>query len=181
MDPIKIIQKFYKIDTELYNLLVSHSEAVAKKSLGIARRVPHLNPDLKFIEEAARLHDIGIFLTNEPEINCFGDKPYICHGYLGGEILKKEGFPRHALVCERHTGMGISIQDIEKENLPLPKRDMFPISVEERIICFADKFFSKNKEFLTKEKSINQIREHYLKFGEEKVAIFNKWLKEFGD
>jgi len=180
MNPIQIIQKYYKVDTELYNLLVAHSRAVTNKSLAIAKKVPQFNPDLKFIEEAAMLHDIGIFLTDEPEIDCFGDKPYICHGYLGGEILKKEGFPRHALVCERHTGMGISIQNIEKNNLPLPKRNMLPVSIEEIIICLADKFFSKDKKLLMKEKSIDEIREHYLKFGEEKIVTFNKWLKEFG-
>lgn len=179
MDPIEIIQKFYKVDTELYNLLVIHSKEVAKKALEIARRVPNLNPDWKFIEEAAMLHDIGIFLTNAPDLECFGDKPYICHGYLGGELLKKEGFPRHALVCERHTGMGISILDIEKEKLPLPKRDMQPISVEEKIICLADKFFSKDKGSLMVEKSLNQIRADHLKFGKDKVEIFDKWIKEF--
>lgn len=105
MDPIKIIQKFYKIDSKAYNLLVPHSEAVARKALETARKVPHLNPDLKFIEEAAMLHDIGIFLTNDPGLGCFGDKPYICHGYLGRELLEKEGFPKHALVCERHVGI----------------------------------------------------------------------------
>ncbi len=181
MDPLKIIQKFYKVDTNLYNILILHSKAVALKSLDIAKRVSHLNPDLKFIEEAAMLHDIGIFLTNDPEIECFGDKPYICHGYLGSEILKKEGFPRHALVCERHTGMGISIQEIKNNNLPLPERDMLPISIEEKIICFADKFFSKDEEFLTKEKSVNQIRKDCLKFGEDKLKRFNEWLEEFNN
>ncbi|MFA7088161.1 MAG: HDIG domain-containing metalloprotein [Patescibacteria group bacterium] len=180
MKPIQIIKKYYKVNTKLYNLLVSHSRAVKNKSLEIAKKCPNLNPDLKFIGEAAMLHDIGIFLTNAPEIDCFGDKSYICHGYLGGEILKKEGFPRHALVCERHTGMGISIKDIERNNLPLPKRNMSPVSVEEKIICLADKFFSKNEEFLTKEKTINQIIESHLKFGEEKIITLNKWLKDFG-
>lgn len=181
MDPIKIIQQFYKVDTKSYNLLVEHSKAVTRKALEIAKRVPHLNPNLKFIEEAVMLHDIGIFLTNEPELGCFGDKPYICHGYLGREILEKEGFPKHALVCERHVGVGISIQDIESQKIPIPKRDMLPISIEEKIICFADKFFSKNEEFLTKQKSVNKIKKGLLKFGEDKVKIFDEWFEKFGN
>ena len=60
------------------------------------------------------LHDIGIFLTHAPQIGCHGDKPYICHGYLGRELLEKEGFPRHAIVCETHVGVGLTIADIEK-------------------------------------------------------------------
>jgi len=180
MDPIKIIRKYYKTDSKAYKFLISHSIAVAKKALEIAKKVPELEPDLKFIEEAAMLHDIGIFLVSDPELGCSGNKPYVCHGYLGRELLEKEGFPRHALVCERHVGTGISIQDIEKQKIPLPKRDMLPISAEEKIICYADKFFSKNEEFLTNEKSIDQVRKSQLRFGKDKVEKINEWLKEFG-
>ena len=181
MDPIKIIKKFYKVDTRSYNLLVEHSKAVAKKALEIAKKVPLLDPDLKFIEEAAMLHDIGIFLTNAPELGCYGDKPYICHGYLGKNILEKEGFLKHALVCERHVGVGISIADIESQKIPIPKRDMLPISIEEQIICFADKFFSKNEEFLKTEKSVDRVKKEQSKFGKDKVKIFDEWLEKFGE
>jgi uncharacterized protein len=140
-----------------------------------------LNPDLKFIEEAAMLHDIGIFLTNQPEIGCYGDKPYVCHGYLGREILEREGFPKHGLVCERHIGVGLTVKDIKQKNLPIPERDMMPISIEEQIICFADKFFSKTLEFLSKEKPTEKIRSYISKFGEEKLSLFDRWLEIFGN
>lgn len=179
MNPLKIIQKYYQIDSESYKILVEHSVAVAKKAIEIANKVPHLKPDIKFIEEASMLHDIGIFLTDYPEIKCFGKEPYISHGYLGREILEKEGFSKHALVCERHVGVGISIKDIEEQKLPIPKRDMSPISIEEQIISFADKFFSKNEEFLSEEKSIDKIRNELLKFGDDKVKIFDEWAKKF--
>jgi len=180
MKPLEIIQKYYDKNTELYYLLVEHSRAVAGKALEAAENVRHLNPDLKFIEEASMLHDIGIFLTYAPEIKCYGDKPYVCHGYLGREILEREGFPRHALVCERHVGAGITIQDIEKQRLPLPKRSMSPVSIEEQIICFADKFFSKyNKR--GKEKSKGEIKTELSRFGDEKVRKFEEWLKLFGN
>ena len=179
MDPLKIIQKYYQVDSKSYYFLVEHSKAVTKKAIEIAKRVPHLNPDLKFIEEASMLHDIGIFLTNAPEIGCFGEKPYFCHGYLGREVLEKEGFPKHALVCERHVGVGISIKDIKEQKLLIPKRNMIPISIEEQIICFADKFFSKNEGFLIKEKSLDKIRNGLLKFGKDKGKIFDEWVKKF--
>lgn len=51
---------------------------------------------------------------------------------------------------ERHTGIGVSIKDIEKDKIPLPKREMIPVSIEKKIICFADNFFSKKKDFLIK-------------------------------
>ena len=68
MDPITIIQKFYKKDSIAYQILVTHSKAVTRKALEIAKSLSQHNPDLQFIEEAAMLHDIGIFLTHHPEL-----------------------------------------------------------------------------------------------------------------
>ena len=179
VDVIKIINKYYKINSKSYNFLLAHSKAVAKKALEIAQNVPHLKPDLRFIEEAAMLHDIGIFKTKAPGIGCYGNQPYICHGVLGRVMLEQENLPKHALVCERHVGVGITIKDIETQKLPLPKRDMIPESIEEQIICFADKFFSKHEKYLTKEKDVNLIRTELLKFGIEKVKKFDEWVKKF--
>ena len=180
MDPLKIVQKYYNPESVSYHFLIQHSRMVAEKAVKIAERVKHLSPDMKFIQEASMLHDIGIFLTNEPRIGCFGTKQYICHGYLGREILEKEGLSKHALVCERHVGIGLSLEDIEEQNLPVPKSDMMPVSVEEQIICFADKFFSKDSDFLLTEKPLERIRKSIAKFGEEKLRQFDKWLKMFG-
>jgi uncharacterized protein len=180
MDPVKIIEKYYDSESKAYHILVHHSRMVTEKALRVAEKVKHLDPDLNFIKEAAMLHDIGIYLTNQPKIGCYGDKPYVCHGYLGREILEKEGFPKHALVCERHIGVGLTVEDIEGKNLPVPKRDMTPVSVEEQIICFADKFFSKDSDFLLKEKPLEKVVEHISKFGKNKIQRLNEWIEIFG-
>lgn len=180
MNPIDIIGKYYAPGSLAHRILIDHSEMVSEKALKIAAGMRHLHPNEQFIQEAAMLHDIGIFLTNEPQIGCFGDKPYICHGFLGRKILKREGFPEHALVCERHVGVGITAQDIEIKNLPLPKRDMKPVSLEEKIICFADKFFSKNPEFLCKEKPVELVRAGIARYGKEKLQLFDEWVEIFG-
>ena len=177
MDVIKIIEKYYDKHPEACRILVAHSRSVAAKALSIAGTHPEMNCDLAFIEEAAMLHDIGIVYCNAPEIDCHGMFDYICHGYLGAELLQKEGLPRHALVCERHTGTGITLKTIEEKNLPLPRRDFVPVSLEEQLICFADKFFSKTKP--DKEKSIHAIRESLRKHGEDTVLHFDRWRKRF--
>ena len=177
MNPLEIIQKYYPVESEAYHILVTHSRSVAEKSLQIARNHPELNLDLKFIEEAAMLHDIGIFKCDAPDIDCHGDAPYICHGYLGAELMRSEGFPEHALVCERHTGTGFSLDMIENQNLPVPHRDMRPVSWEEQLICFADKFYSKTH--LDKEKSTEKIHKSLAKYGEETVNQFDAWCKFF--
>lgn len=177
MDAIAIIEKCYKKDSELYNILISHSTDVTNKALSIAGKHLELNIDMEFVREAAMLHDIGIFLTHAPAIECYGIMPYICHGYLGREILDKMGYPRHGLVCERHTGTGISLNQIIIEDLPLPHRDMIPVSIEEQVICFADCFFSKTR--LGEEKSIEKVRKSIAKHGKESLYKFDEWCIDF--
>lgn len=179
MDVLKIIEKYYEPDSKAYYFLIHHSKLVAKKALEVAYRVRELCPDFKFIEEASMLHDIGIFMTHAPKIGCYGFHPYISHGYLGREILQKEGLPRHATVCETHVGVGLTIHDIETNKFPLPKRDMLPISLEEKIICFADKFYSKKEHSLQREKSVPEIREIIAKFSDDKLKQFDEWLEFF--
>ncbi|SEF58991.1 HD domain-containing protein [Parabacteroides chinchillae] len=177
MNPLDIIKKYYPLESEAFRILVTHSRSVADKALSIARMHPEMNLDLTFIDEASMLHDIGIFKCNAPDIACYGEAEYICHGYLGSDLMREEGFPRHALVCERHTGTGISLKMIEERNLPLPQRDMQPVSMEEQLICFADKFYSKTK--LEKEKSIDKVKQGLSKYGAETVGRFDSWCKLF--
>lgn len=177
MDPVSIIKIYYKEGSDLYNMLINHSTDVLNKALAIADKHPELKADKQFLGEAAMLHDIGILYTFAPAIFCYGILPYPCHGYLGREILDQHGYPAHGLVCERHTGVGITKEDIVAQALPLPHRDMVPISVEEKIICFADCFFSKTK--LTQEKPIDKIRGELAPFGEDKVRRFDEWCRLF--
>jgi uncharacterized protein len=161
-------------------IIREHSRNVARKALQIAVNSPLAEElDTEFIVEAALLHDIGVSQTYAPGLDCHGTEPYIRHGILGREILEKEGLPRHALVCERHIGVGLTIADIREQNLPLPLRDMVPTSAEERVVAAADLFYSKKKNALSTEKSLEQIRHDLGKFGAAKVAIFEAWLQEF--
>ena len=177
MDYQVIINKYYPEDNELRHILLVHSRAVADKALAIADRHPELSLDRQFIEEAAMLHDIGIVRCNAPGIQCFGTEPYICHGRIGADMLRAEGFPRHARVCERHTGAGITHSQIIAQKLPLPQQDFLPETMEEKVICYADKFFSKSH--LDEEKTIEQAIASLSKFGEEGVARFREWVKMF--
>ena len=177
MNPLLLFEKYYPADSTGYRILVNHSRSVADKALTIARMHPEMQLDLTFVEEAALLHDIGVFKCNAPTIGCYGDAPYICHGYLGAELMRAEGFPRHALVCERHTGTGLSLQMIEEQQLPLPHQDFRPVSLEEQVICFADKFFSKTK--LGQEKTMEKALRSIAKFGDDGAARFVKWSEIF--
>jgi len=175
MNPKAIIEKYYYGHEKAMQILIEHSEAVAKKALQIARNINNPDIDLKFIEEACMIHDIGIIYTNAPDLACFGEKPYICHGYLGREIIEKEGYPKHALVCERHTGIGLTEGMIREQKLPIPVRNMVPESLEEIIICYADTFFSKSKGQLGVEKPLDKVLKSLRKHGEKNAEVFMEW------
>ena len=177
MDPIALIKTYYPEENRLREILVTHSESVAKKACPTAEPHPEPRPHHQFLYEGALLHDIGIFLTDAEGICCYGDKPYICHGSLGAELMRREGYERHALVCERHTGAGLSLKEIIAQQLPVPHREMVPVSLEEQVICFADKFFSKTH--LDREKSVEKARRSLERYGQEGVDRFDNWCRLF--
>jgi len=173
----KIINKYYIEDNELKNILIIHSQSVARKALQIVSLHPELHLDADFIREGAMLHDIGIIRTKATGIHCFGTEPYICHGLLGGEMLRHEGFPRHARVCERHTGAGIGIEEIEAQHLPLPHANFLPETMEEKVICYADKFFSKTH--LDRERTVEEALNSLVKRDSKGIERFKEWVKMF--
>ena len=128
-------------------------------------------------EKDSELSPKSLRMTDAAGIFCFGKMPYICHGYLGADLMRKEGYPRHALVCERHTGAGLSLEEIMAQDLPVPHREMTPVSIEEQVVCFADKFFSKTR--LDKEKSVEKARNSLLKYGAAGVERFDGWCRRF--
>ena len=163
MDYISIINKYYPNDDELRQLLLKHSRQVADRCLQIVRKHKELSVDVQFLEEAAMLHDIGIFKCDAPSIYCIGTEPYIKHGPIGGELLRVEGFPRHARVAERHTGTG------------LPGYE--PETLEEQIICYADKFYSKSSP--DRVRTVAEAAQSLEKFGAAGVRKFLDWATRF--
>ncbi|MGN1375924.1 MAG: HD domain-containing protein [Prevotella sp.] len=174
----QIIDKYYDSNPKLKAILVSHSKSVADKAVKLALAHKELPIDIDFLYEAAMLHDIGIVKTNAPGIECHGDKPYICHGIIGATMLRAEGLHRHARVCERHTGAGLSCAEIVRQNLPLPHADYLPETLEEQLICYADKFFSKTHT--DREKTPEQAEHSVAKHGTEGLVRFKKWEILFG-
>jgi uncharacterized protein len=179
VDYFKIIHKHIPPDSPAYRFYLPHVILVTAKALKIAHSL-HLSAEqIQFIEEAAMLHDIGTIKTNDPAIGCFGTLPYIQHGIAGKEILEAEGLPRHAAAVERHFGVGITLEDIEIHDLPLPKQAILPQTVEERTISFADIFFTKRQGSVWEERTIAQARASLTKINPKKGAIFDAWCDEF--
>ena len=172
MDPVALLHKYFSATPTAGDIVLEHSRMVAEKALYIARSLP-IQVDPTFVEQAALLHDIGVCRTHAPFIGCSGSLPYLCHGIAGREILEQEGLPLHAMVCERHIGVGLTSDDIQRQNLPLPLRDMVPVSLEEKIVAFADLFFSKTPGKLKREKTTEDVKAGLAAYGADKIAAFN--------
>lgn len=178
MNPEALIHRYYADQPELEQILLTHSRQVADLCMQVCDRHPELGLDRQFLYEAAMLHDIGILRTDAPGICCYGTEHYIRHGLIGGEMLRAEGLPRHARVAERHTGTGLTPEAIQRQHLPLPLQDYSPETLEEQVVCYADKFFSKTK--LQHQKSYERVLQSLDWFGQEGVRRFRQWHELFG-
>ena len=186
MSPFPLIDLFYPHDTRLKQLLLRHSAQVRDKALVILDRAPAGAPevDREAAATAAMLHDIGIFRCHAPSIGCTGPEPYLAHGAIGALLLRTvaretgRDLEIYARVCERHTGAGITAEDVRAQNLPLPLEDFVPETPLEKLICLADKFFSKSGDL--REKPFAAAQRSVAKFGPASAARFQEMCTLFG-
>ena len=181
-DPIEILNHFYQGENELLTLLIKHSQQVKEKALQILKN-SGLDLDTQLIATGAMLHDTGIIRCHAPGILCHGELPYIAHGITGAEMLRQYAKCRDidlepfARISERHTGSGLTADEIKISGLPLPAQDLLPETPEEKLICLADKFFSKSGDMA--EKDLPDVRRSMVKFGTGPLARFDALCREF--
>ena len=186
IDPDVIITHFYPEDTPLRRLLLRHSTQVRDKALAILANPsrPPLELNAELVSAGAMLHDVGILQCHAPSILCVGTRPYIAHGIIGAEMLRDFGrtsgldLEPFARICERHTGTGITAKEVREQHLPIPERDYLPETLEEKLVCLADKFFSKSGDM--REKPAAAVRHSLEKFGTDTVERFDALLRLFG-
>lgn len=174
-----VIDKYYPADRKVRGILLQHSRAVADEALAIARRCK-LDIRSEEIEAAAMLHDIGIIATDAAGIDCHGTAPYLCHGALGADMLRAEGAPEiYARVAERHTGAGLTAEEVAAGGLPLPPdRCYMPQSLLEKLVCYADCFYSKGGDM--QRRSLERVERSMSSFGAGVLARFRELHAMFG-
>ncbi len=163
-----------------FDLVFTHCRIVGDIAWQLSsRRGPGLGVDTDLVRAGSLLHDIGVYRLYDGAGN-LDHANYIRHGLLGDELLHEEGFPE--VICRfasRHTGVGISREDVLSQQLPIPPADYLAETGEERLVMYADKFHSKSAPpvFLTAPAYAARVR----RFGEEKVKAFQALRDTFGE
>jgi len=126
--------------------------------------------DAALVRAGCLLHDIGVYPLYD-EAGQLDQAGYIRHGVLGHELLREAGFPE--VICRfasHHTGVGLTAQDVVRQELPLPPADYLADTAEETVVMYADKFHTKSSPpaFLTADAYAASVR----RFGPDKVAAF---------
>jgi uncharacterized protein len=172
------LHETYAPTREAFDLVYTHCViicVVAEQLLGNS----DLGLDVDLVRAGCLLHDIGVYrLYNEAgELD---HSNYIRHGVLGHELLAEAGF-REAICrfASRHTGMGLTKEDVLRQGLPIPPADYTAETGEETLVMYADKFHTKKipPSFVTADSYSASVR----RFGEEKVAAFKEIRRVFGD
>ena len=136
----------------------------------------HVVLDKDLVIAGCLLHDIGVYecLQNYP---VKGNPPYIQHGIIGAKIIKSLGLEEKlARFASHHTGVGVTIEDIKKQNLPLPEKDFVPITAEEEIVAYADNFHGKDPAFCTFE----EAKAEFAKFNPINGEVMDVWSRKYG-
>ena len=132
-----------------------HSLKVSEKALELAEKITVGNINLKLVEIGALLHDIGRSKTHG-----------FNHAIIGGKILRERGYPKElARICETHILGGLDKDDMN--SVGLPQKDYIPQTLEEKIVCLADKLISGTKEVTIEER----FQKWFSKYGRTEILV----------
>jgi len=112
--------------------VIEHCKAVSSFAVKIAKAFQEkgFNVDVQLVEVSGLLHDIGRSKTHSVD-----------HGIVGCETARSLGLPNSVVqIIERHVGGGIPKE--EARRLGWPTKDYLPQTIEEKIVCYADKRIS---------------------------------------
>jgi len=152
--------------------VLNHSLKVAEKALEITNTISKVKVDKNLVEIGAIFHDIGRSKTHGFQ-----------HALIGGKILRERGFPPQlARICETHIVGGLDKEDAKE--IGLPEKEYLPESIEEKIVCLADKMTNGTKYVSIEVRFENWFKKHgkskLLTKSKERVEKLQKELESLG-
>ncbi len=135
-------------ETSCPSQVINHCIAVANYALELACKLEAngLSVDLSLVEAGALLHDIGRSKTHGVD-----------HSIAGVEIAQNLGLPSTIVnIIKRHVGAGISSE--EAQRLGWPEDNYIPQTLEEKIVCYADKCIGNDGDVVPIEVEISRLQ-----------------------
>jgi uncharacterized protein len=166
---------------EALAIVYSHSEIVRRIAADLLAGLGTAAEDIDagLVRAGCLLHDVGVYRLYDAA-GQLGQAGYIRHGVLGHELLAEAGYPEALCrFASRHTGVGITRQDVLRQELPLPPADYVAQTPEEALVMYADKFHTKSvpPSFLTADTYSAEVA----RFGADKPAVFGRMRTRFGE
>jgi uncharacterized protein len=138
--------------------IINHCQAVTDFAMEIARKLQAkgLKINLELVEAGAMLHDLGRAKTHGVE-----------HSLMGAQMAQKIGLPQPVIdIIKRHVGAGITQE--EAAWLGWPKDVYVPQTLEEKVVCYADKRIEHDK-VVSIETEIQRLQSQGFVEGAERV------------
>ena len=130
--------------------IVQHEQSVMRKARNMAHNITTVPVNMELVKIGALMHDIGRTRTHDMN-----------HGIIGGAILRDLGFSDElARIAEVHSMAGLTAA--EAQQFGLPAKDYLPETIEEKLVCLADKYFIGTKEVTIEER-------------------FGRWIEKYGE
>ena len=139
--------------------VMSHCKAVAKLAVKTAKTLKErgFDVDVGVVEVGALLHDIGRSKTHSVD-----------HVIVGAEIVKTAGMPDSVVaIIKRHVGGGITTT--EAKSLGWPDDNYMPVTLEEKVVSYADKLVETTDERVPIEETISKFQARGLTASAERV------------
>ena len=115
--------------------VIHHCVAVADLAVETAKRLEEkgLMIDVDLVEAGALLHDLGRSKNHTVD-----------HAIIGAQMAEELGLPESIIrIMKRHVGAGLSADEAAK--LGWPKDTYIPQTLEEKVVCYADKLIDHGK------------------------------------
>ncbi len=150
---------------------MAHCKSVAQLAVETAQACQKkgLKVNVELVEAGALLHDLGRSKTHS-----------VNHVVAGAEIARAEGLPNSLIaIIERHVGGGITSAEATK--MGWPKGNYVPITLEEKIVSYADKLVETH-ERVPIELTVNRLREEKLNEAADRVQkIYDEITQIIGE
>jgi uncharacterized protein len=115
--------------------VINHCKAVSVNAVRTAKKIKRtgIKVNLQLVEIGALLHDVGRSKTHSVD-----------HAVIGAAIAQQGGFPESVIsIIKRHVGGGITPTEAKSFGW---KNDIYvPLTIEEKIVSYADKLIEKSK------------------------------------